>query len=526
VGDVLAAMMPLLKSLLPLFVALPLGLAFLAPLLGRIKKLEPVCDILAVVVSGVLFLGALSLALNSTGVFVYWVGGWQPPVTGINLVADGLSQLLLVIVNLVAFIAIVFSVDYMKRFTGKDLYYCLVFLMLAGMNGVVLTGDMFNLYVFLEVASVASYALVAFGTEQDELEASFKYLVLGAIASVLILFGIGIFYNLTGTLNMAQIAEGIEKMGGPAKSPAALLAACLFLAGFGLKAGLVPFHAWLPDAHPSAPAPVSALLSGVFIKAIGIYALCRIFFNVLGATETSGMVLIVIGSASMLVGGLMAIGQWDIKRLLAFSTVSQMGYVAAAMGTAAVLLARDPSYNLAVASLCLFGGLFHLLNHAVFKSLLFLCSGAIEYAAGTRDLREMRGLRQAMPVTSACCHIGAFSIIGMPPFNGFWSKLIIIIGLIMAGQYIVAAIAVVVSFITLTYFAKMLRHAFGGSAHEARGEVKEVPALMCTAMVILAVLCLALALLPLFQGYLLEPARDVLAGGITYIGNVLQAVGG
>lgn len=511
-----------MSGLLPVFVALPLALGFGLPILAKFEERERWAHPLAVL--GSLVLLVLALVLMGRERAVYWVGGWGPErVLGINLVADGLSTLFLLIVALVSFLATVFSVRYMVRFTSISLYYSLFMLMVAGMNGVVLAGDLFNLYVFVEVAALASYALVAFGCESEELEASFKYLVLSALASTFLLFGIGMLYNLTGTLNMAQVARALA---GRGPNPLVHLAVGFFTFGFGLKAAMVPFHAWLPDAHPSAPAPISAMLSGVLIKAVGVYGFCRVFFNVIGVTVQVGTVLMVLGSASMLAGVLLAVGQWDFKRLLAYHSISQMGYVVLALGAGAVVLSR-PEPDLKVAGLAVFGGLFHLFNHAAFKSLLFLCSGAIEYATGTRQLKEMGGLVERMPWTSGSCRVAALSISGVPPFNGFWSKLIIVVALIKAGFPLLAAMTVLVSFLTLLSFVKVQRYALHGELPPGLAQVKEVPALMCAAMVALAVLCATVGLaagVGHFRAWLLEPARDVMITGLDYARAVLEQV--
>jgi len=520
---------------LPLFVAVPLGAAFLLPLLGRMRA-RWFLDATAVVVAAALFGLALTVLLSSAAGAV-WVGGWRPgggPL-GINLYVDGLTRLMLLMMSMVTLAAVIFSVQYMERFTGKALYYSLFFLMVAGMNGVVMTGDLFNLYVFLEVAAVSSYALVAFGCESEELEASFKYLVLGALGSTFALFGVGLCYNQTGTLNMAQIAGFVQTQG---VNPVLLLAAGLFFAGFGLKAAMVPFHAWLPDAHPSAPAPISAMLSGVLIKALGVYALCRIFFNVLGAAGGAfPSVLMVLGALSMVIGVLLAVGQWDFKRLLAYHSISQMGYVVLAVGLAGKLLERaaaaggatTPTLLRTVAALALLGGLFHLFNHAAFKSLLFLCAGATEYAAGTRDLKKLGGMADRLPVTGACCRIAALSISGVPPFNGFWSKLIIIVALAKAGAVLgnatyfwLAGMTVLVSFLTLVSFVKVQRYVLQGEVKPENDRVREVPVWMCTAMVLLAVVCLGAGILyPLIEGDLLSPAQEALSNGLQYARTVL-----
>jgi len=477
-----------MENMLPLLVGLPLGMAFLMPLLEKLREPEWLIDLLATLVS--LALLAMSIHLVAAGFGAsYWMGGWGDPkvandIVGIELRCDGLTRLLLVAISMVAFAAVAFSLRYMRRYTSKGFYFCLFFLMVAGMNGVVLAADMFNFYVFLEVAAIASYALVAFGCESEELEASFKYLVLGGIASTFVLFGVGILYNLTGTLNMAAIHAQMPKLAGNA---AVHVAAAFFIMGLGLKAAMVPFHAWLPDAHPSAPAPISAMLSGVLIKALGVYALARLFFSVFGPSTDYATVLMTVGALSMIVGVLLAVGQWDFKRLLAYHSISQMGYVVMALGIGAAVLASGGSK--AIAGLAIFGGLFHLFNHAAFKSLLFLCSGATEYATGTRQLKELGGLAHKMPVTSGCCRVASLSIAGVPPFNGFWSKLVIIVAAVQAGYLLLGALAALVAFLTLVSFIKVQRYVIAGELPERHAAVREVPVSMCVAMVVLAVVC-------------------------------------
>jgi len=441
-----------------------------------------------------------------------FVGGWGAGKTlGIELVCDGLAKLMLITINLVALVSVVFSLDYMRRFTKVWLFQALFLLMTAAMNGVVLAGDLFNLFVFVEIAAIASYALVGFGCESEELEASFKYLVLGTVGSAFILLGVTVLYSLTGHLNMAKVSQALQTVGPTA--PAVVLAAAALLGGLALKAAMVPFHAWLPDAHPSAPAPISAMLSGVLIKASGVYALARIVFNVLGPTPEYAAILMVLGAASMLIGVFLAVGQWDFKRLLAYHSISQMGYVVLAIGVAAEVMSR-PTPDRVVAGLCLFGGMFHLFNHAMFKSLLFLCSGAIEQQTGTRQLKQMGGLTRRMPVTSFCCRIASLSIAGVPPFNGFFSKLVIIIALAMAGHPLLSALAALVALVTLLSFVKVQRYALEGAPSAGVASVREAPALMCVALGVLAIICCAsgIAMLPLRE-HLLGPAGEALLKG-------------
>jgi multicomponent Na+:H+ antiporter subunit D len=497
-----------MKPIVPLLVALPLATAFAVVAMAHVKALKRLIVPLAVAVVAVNLI--LAVALLGTDVPRIFVGRWGPTAEdagrtlGIEMVCDGLSKMMAVTINLVALVSLLFAGAYMRRFTKVWLFEALFLLMTGAMNGVVLAGDLFNLFVFLEVAAIASYALVAFGCESQELEAAFRYLVLGTVGSAFILLGVTILYSLTGHLNMAKVAALLPK------GPAALLASAALIGGLSLKAAMVPFHAWLPDAHPSAPAPISAMLSGVLIKASGVYAIARLVFNVFGPTPQYAAILIALGAASMILGMLMALGQWDLKRLLAYSSISQAGYIILALGAAAAAMSQDRP-DKAVAGLLLFGGLFHLFNHAAFKSLLFLSSGSIEQQVGTRELREMGGLTRRMKVTSFCCRIGALSIAGVPPFNGFFSKLIIVIGLAMAGQHVLCAIAVGVAVGTLLMYVRVQRYALEGQPGDRVERAREAPALMCAALVILAVVCVAagLAFVPL-RDHFFGPARDVL----------------
>jgi len=499
-------------TIIPLFIGIPLGCAFAIYLF--LRENEKGADWVAngctlfLLVSSLLLINKVAKA----GSLIYKMGGWSPPI-GINLVLDGFSLFMLIVINLITFIATLYSVQYMKRFTAKAKYYTMFLLMVAGMNGVVLTGDLFNLYVFLEIASIASYVLVGFGIEHQELEAAFKYMVLGIIASTLILVGIAFIYGITGTLNMAHLSKIITQGG---INPGFMVASAFFLVGFGLKAALVPFHAWLPDAHSSAPAPISAVLSGVLIKTLGIYTLMRIYFNVLGVSSVFSTILMTLGIISMVFGAFLSINQEDYKRLLAYSSISQVGYIVLGLGIGGSVIASGGSGSVAI--LAILGGLFHLVNHAIFKSLLFLTSGAVEFRTGTRKLKEMGGLTEKMPVTGITATIASLSIGGVPPFNGFWSKLIIIIAAIQAGYYVLAAIAIGISIVTLAIFLKVQRYAFFGKLPEKFKNITEVPGFMSISMIILAILCIGASLLlfPPVKAVILDIAAEALRNGTGY----------
>jgi multicomponent Na+:H+ antiporter subunit D len=330
---------------------------------------------------------------------------------------------------------------------------------------------------------------------------------MGSVASSFIFLGIAFLYGFTSTLNMADMSRVLSTKPSTWLVP---FVSVLFLMGFGLKAALVPFHAWLPDAHSSAPASISAMLSGVLIKTLGIYAMMRIFFNIFGMTSAYSSVLMFLGAFSMIVAVILALSQWDLKRLLAYHSISQIGYVVLGIGLGTPL--------------GILGGLFHLFNHSVFKSLLFLNSGAIDYSANTRDLKEMSGLKEKMPVTANTNLIASMSIAGIPPFNGFWSKLIIIFACLQKGYVGYGLVCVVGSILTLASFMKVQKYAFLGELKEKYKNLKEVPWAMKLSMISLAAICVlgGLLLLPSLK-FFLNDAVNVLLEGRNYAGIVLGA---
>ena len=498
-------------SFIPYLVIIPLATAFFIPILG--KRVKSFGGIAAVCATLALFLVSAYIAylIKDSKILVYSLGRWSAPV-GISMVVDGLSCFILVIVNMIALLVAFYSTEYVKRYTDVWKFFSLFMLMVAGMNGVLISGDLFNLYVFLEIAAIAAYSLVAFGVEGNELEASFKYAVMGAVGSSFIVLGIAFIYSYTSTLNMADIAFSLANQGS---EKIVLFVSVLFLMGFGLKAALVPFHAWLPDAHSSAPTPISAMLSGLLIKVLGIYALSRIFFNVFGFSPRVSGILIALAVASMVMASIMAFGQTDIKRLLAYSSISQVGYIMLGLGVGTPL--------------AIMGALFHLFNHSIFKSLLFLNAGAVETVTGTRDLKNMPGVLAKSPVTGYTNLIGSLSICGIPPLGGFWSKIIIIFACIQADRPILAFIAIAVSILTLGYYFKAMTPVLFGSA---KGNIannagkRKIAIAIALPMVILAVLSIfsVLLLMPNIGRSFLGDAIAVLVRGREYANILMGAV--
>jgi multicomponent Na+:H+ antiporter subunit D len=495
--------------LLPLFVAVPLAGAFLVPLLAKLWT--RFSDLIANVVLALL-LGITVhhwLMLSSTGMQLhYWVGGWR--LIGIAMWFDALTALILLITNIVGFCAALYSVRYLDRYSsGRWKFYTLLLLLCAGLNGLAISGDLFNMFVFIEISAIASYALVAFGTEEEEVEAAFKYMVLGEVGGAVLLFGIALLYARASTLNLAHLSQVLIGMG---RTPFYWFVIATLLIGFAIKMGMEPFHAWLADAHFSAPAPISAMLSGVFIKVTGVYAMCRIMFCVFGVAraETPAFfnLLIAFGAVSMVLGGLLAYSQSDYKRLLAYSSISQIGYILVALGI-------GNFWGIA-------GAMFHILAHALSKGTLFLTSGSVERATGTRNLDKLKSLERTMPLTSWSHILASFSMAGVPPFAGFFSKLLIIIGAISARMYWLAFLAALFSAVTFGYLTKVVKQAFFARKDVEPTKAKESPALMGVAMLVLVVLVILAGLG--FKGildYLVGPAAKVLLNGLEYARLVL-----
>ncbi len=487
--------------ILPFFIIIPLAAAFLITLVAGKKDNWGV--FIAVVAAAVVLLLAVVSFLSPPQVPVYKMGNWDLPI-GICLVQDALSIFMLIVVSLVSLTSLIFSIQYIRHIDRTWKYYALFMLLITGMNGVVLTGDLFNLFVFMEIALMAAFALVAFGGRAEEYEAAFKYAVMGGLSSSIILIGIAIVYSATSTLTLAVIAERIKTV----PSQVLFWVGGMFIAGFGLKAAIFPFHAWLPDAHSSAPAPISSMLSGVLIKILGIYAIMRIFFVVFKAPPVFQTAFLLLGALSIVIGGVLSINQWDMKRLLAYSSISQIGYILLGLG-----LGTTWGY---------IGALFHLANHAIFKSLLFYSAGAVEMATGTRDLRKLGNLAESMPVTSGSSLVGSLAISGIPPFNGFFSKLILIYAAVAAGQVGLAIIAVVGSLLTLAALLKVQRYGFRSEKTMEKPPHK-IAFSMNSMMVVLAALCILTSLLalPAVREVVLDPAAAILQNQEAYLQMVL-----
>ncbi len=410
---------------------------------------------------------------------------------------DGLSLLMEFLVSIMGIITVLYSPKYLSLQVrggslsgGKlSLYYGLLVLFVGLMNWACVANSLILLYVTLEGSTLATVYLVAFEWQKKSIEAGFKYLLLISVGMIFSLIGAVFLYSASGTgpaLFLSTLGRRVPEI----PRTIALLCCGLFIVGFGTKAGLMPFHAWLPDAHAEAPAPISVLLSGVIIK-MGAYALLRTVVIFAPHFREIVVLMAVMGSITMILGILMALAQDDLKRLLAYSSVSEMGFIIAGLGLGTYL--------------GLFGGIFHLVNHTIMKGLLFFCSGALLYAVGSRKISELRWIPKKMLVTSFCFFVAALAIGGMPPFNGFLSSLTLFLALGESNLFWASVVLIVASFLTVValiwagyriFWTKPAPELVPVLANPDPKEAKEVPPLMWGGMLFLAVLCILFGVYP------------------------------
>lgn len=473
--------------MLALFVLIPLISVLLLNLfrLDFIKKVASWYGMLLALVQICLVL-FVPINLFKSGVFSTYFA--------FNFTIDNLSILMLLTIGIVVFTAIIVGQFTYTDETKNFNFLNLILLTLAAMNGLVMVSDIFSLYVYIEIIAVASFVLISTYKDKIGLESVFKYIVLSITATSFILLSIAIFLLISGNTSFESISNAIKN---PGNSSFVTVAVALFACGTFTKGGLVPFHGWLPDAHSSAPSSVSILLSGIVIKVTGIYPLIKIMSLAGESGESVRKVLMVIGALSIVVGALASLGQNDIKRMLAFSSVSQMGYIVLSLGTGTAL--------------GLAGAAFHMFNHAIFKSQLFANAAAVERQTGTRDMNKLGGLASKMPVTGGTSIIAMLSISGIPPLPGFWSKLLIIIALWQSTNYTYTFIAAIASVITLAYFLSMQRRVFFGQVAQGLENVKEAKLGLVTPAVILAILTIFIGLFfPLILNKLIFPIEYIL----------------
>lgn len=484
----------MIKHLPALIIVIPLLAAIITPIVGRINRV--LSWYVATITTFICF--AISLSLLQTvleqGSISYWMGGWEPP-WGIEYVVDYLNIFVLIIVSFMAFVGAVFAknnIDIEIDEDRKPIFYGVYLLFVTGLMGMAVTGDIFNIYVFLEITSIAGYALIAIGKKRQALYAGFNYLVMGTIGATFFLLGIGYLYLMTGTLNIADLAARLPEF---YETKAIFTAFAFLVVGLCIKLALFPLHMWLPNSYAYAPSTISAVMAATATK-VAAYALIRVMFTVFNMEFYTQVpfnieyILMFFAVIGILAGSIMALAQTDIKKMLAYSSVGQIGYIVLGISLMSVT--------------GMIGSLMHLLNHAMMKGALFLVVGAVVYKTGSTTIEGFRGLGKKMPFSMAAFTIAALSMIGIPLTVGFVSKWYLAVASIEVGMWWLVPIILVSSLLTAAYFWRVIDniwfkcavgeeshdHGHGHDCHHAPVKSNDAPVSMLLPTVTVAVLCI------------------------------------
>lgn len=441
--------MSLTNVLLVLPLVIPLTTAAVSLLAWRriaLQRLLAVLGTASLLVAGLALLGHIWFQ----GVCATQMGGWVAPF-GITLVADLLGAIMVVLAGITGLAVAIYSfadVDEPRESFG---YYPLLHILLMGVCGAFVTGDLFNLYVWFEVMLMASFVLLALGGQRDQLRGAIKYVTLNLLASAIFLAAVGILYGMAGTLNMADLAH---KLSNVPQSGNITVVATLFFIAFGIKAAVFPLFFWLPASYHTPPVAVSAIFAGLLTK-VGVYALIRVFtlIFVQDVAYTHTLILVSAG-ATMVTGVLGAAAQYEFRRILSFHIISQIGYMIMGLGLAGLTGSR------ALATLALAGSVFYIAHHIIVKTNLFLVSGVAQRLCGSNDLKQIGGLYRGYPMLAILFLIPALSLAGIPPLSGFFAKLSLIQAGLGAEQYLIVAVALVVGLLTLFSMTKIWAEAF------------------------------------------------------------------
>ena len=431
-----------------LIVLLPLSAALLSPLFSYLhRQAGKWIAILSLFGAFLCSVGLLLQVVANGGEAIhYWMGDWMPPL-GIEFVVDPINGVIVTMITFVALCSAIYSTPFLKKNNWLYMggYYTLMALLCVGLSGMTLTGDAFNLYVYLEIASLSGYGLIALGGNKGTL-AAFRYLLIGTIAASLYLLALGFMYSMTGSWNMADLSVLLQdKM----DSPLIIMSIALLIAAFGIKAALFPFHGWQPDAYTYSHPGAAPLISGVMSK-VPAYAMLRFFFYLFGAQHLfvqHGLTVVgILGALGIILGSVMAIAQDDFRRMLAYSSVAQIGYIG-------VGLAIGSFYGL-------IGAVLHIINHAFMKGSLFMVIGGVRYRFGEVSISKLGQIGKKMPFTVFTLVVAALAMIGIPPTGGFFSKWYIMLGAMQTEQYIYVAVLVISSLLNAVYFFRVLENVF------------------------------------------------------------------
>jgi multicomponent Na+:H+ antiporter subunit D len=487
-------------TLLGLPILLPLLTAAAALLAWRWRRAQRLLGVAGAAVSLVAAV-ALLAEVDRRGIQAVQIGNWPAPF-GITLVADLLAAIMIVLTALIGLAVAVYSLGTMDAEREAFGYYPLLHLLLMGVSGAFLTGDIFNLYVFFEVMLMASFVLMALGNERAQIEGAVKYVTLNLVSSALFLTAVGVLYGTLGSLNMADLALRLR---GEASPGLVAALAMLFLAAFGIKAAVFPLFFWLPASYHTPPAAVSAVFAGLLTK-VGVYALIRVFtlLFVQDVGYTHALILGVAG-LTMITGVLGAVAQGEVRRILSFHIVSQIGYMVMGLGL--------------LTPLALAGSIFYIAHHIIVKTNLFLIAGIMHRLRGTYELGALGGLARDRLGLAVLFLVPALSLAGLPPLSGFVAKLALVRAGLEAEHYVIVAVALLVGLLTLVSMTKIWAEAFWKPAPAARQAAAShgmMPALLLPVVTLAAVtVAIGLAAEPLFAlsrraaEQLLDPSRYI-----------------
>ncbi|HEC75966.1 MAG TPA: NADH:ubiquinone oxidoreductase [Thermoplasmatales archaeon] len=511
--------MNLMEHLPALIIAIPLFAAFLTPIIDRFsKKGRDAFVFIFMALTLILVVLLAKDVFDSKVPITYVMGASDPHQTiptqsavpiRIILEIDAMSIFMVIISILISFIGLIYSFSHIKEGGGK--FYTLFLLMLVGMIGMELTGDLFNLFVFLEILSISSAALIAFEIKREtSFEAAIKYIVISSIAALFVLFAVGLFYGEYNLLNIAAIANAMKF------TRIDKIALILLFSAFVMKAGTAPMHMWLPDAYGEAPGAVSMVL--IATTQASLYALLRVCFTLYNESLPIIMpaTLILLGLASIFIGVTMALVQNDIKRLIAYAAVAEVGYIVLAIGVGLYGFLKSGEIE-GYGIKALQGGIFHIFNDVLDVGLMFLVAGGVIYMTKERNMNKLGGLAHSMKYSSILFLIGLAAVAGLPPLNGFASKLMIYESIYKVSP-ILSIVAILASILMLSIFVKIFQSIFTGPKVI---EANEVPKCMLAGMIVIAGLIIFFGLFPeMIVKNLVEPAVNALLNYGEYISAV------
>lgn len=503
----------MIKHLPALLIVIPLLVAIITPIIGRLHwVLSWYAVTITTFISFVISLLLLQ-TVSAQGRISYWMSGWEPPF-GIEYAVDDLNAYVLIIISFMAFAGAIYSrknIDVeIEDETRKPLFYTIYLLHVTGLMGMVVTGDIFNIYVLLEITSLTGYALIALGKKRQALVAGYNYLVMGTVGATFFLLGIGYLYLMTGTLNIADIAARLPEF---YQTKAIFTAFTFIVVGLSIKLAIFPLHFWLPNAYTYAPSTISAIMAATGAK-VAAYVLIRVMFTVFTPEFYANTpfniqyILLIMAVAAILAGSIMALAQTDIKKMLAYSSIGQIGYIMLGISLMTVT--------------GMMGSLIHLLNHALMKGTLFFAVGAVVYRTGFTSIANLQGLGKKMPWTMVAFTIAALSMTGVPLTVGFISKWYLAVGSIESGMWWLVPVILISSLLNAVYFWRILDNIWlkpapgeeslenGHDAHRPSVKSNDAPLTMLIPTFTVAVLCIVFGIFAYAPVSLAEKAAVIL----------------